>query len=168
MTIKRRDTMSTYRQDLFDLDIDLDIEFRDYTGSDVVTRPTVERMRELAARGYRFVVGNHPTPKHTVYGCPVADAVKVTQLNHRLHGRCVRTIWAIPEGDNPNYIARLHTAPTGHYHITDDSLDHLDESGRGYDTKAAAMRAAAKAGYTHVDDSTFGGRGRQRIPARYR
>jgi hypothetical protein len=65
-------------------------------------------------------------------------------------------------------IARIHTASTGIYHVTDDSLDHLDERGTGYVTKADAMRQAAWAGYTHVNDTTFTGRGVQRIPARYR
>jgi hypothetical protein len=86
--------MSTFRQNLCDLH-DLDIEFRSYSGSDVVTRPTVERMRALA-RSCRFVVGNHPNPRNTVYGCPIQYAIKITQLNHRVHGRSVRTIWALP------------------------------------------------------------------------
>ena len=83
-----------YRQDLFSL-TDLNVEHRDHQGSDIVTRPTVERMRQLAQQGYRFVVGNNPVPTRTVYGCPVADAVKITQLNSRTHGKCIRTIWAI-------------------------------------------------------------------------
>jgi hypothetical protein len=82
-----------YRQDLNDLDMDIEIN-TPYTTT-IVTQPTVERMERLARQGYRFVVGNHPLPGRTVYGCPVDQAVKVTQLNHRLHGHCIRTIWAI-------------------------------------------------------------------------
>lgn len=88
-------TDTPYRQNLLDLN-DLDIEFRDYSASNIVTRPTVEKMRELAAQGYRFVAGNHPWPGRTVYGCPKDRAVKVTQLNARTHGKSIRTIWAIP------------------------------------------------------------------------
>ncbi len=90
-----REWVEPFRQSLLDLEPELDIEFRSYTMSSVVTRPVVERMRALAEGGFRFIIGNHPVPKRTVYGCPVQDAVKVTQTSHRLHGRSIRTIWAI-------------------------------------------------------------------------
>lgn len=38
----------------------------------------------------------------------------------------------------------------GGYYICDDSLDYLDARGNGYDSKAAALRAAYAAGYTHA------------------
>ena len=65
--------------------------------------------------------------------------------------------------------ARLHTAPTGRYHVTDNRLGYLDECGSGYETKAAALRDAVSEGYTHVVDSTYAGSGsRIRIPSQYR
>jgi hypothetical protein len=41
----------------------------------------------------------------------------------------------------------------GGYYVCDDNLDYLDARGRAYPTKAAAMRAAADAGYTHARGS---------------
>jgi hypothetical protein len=59
--------------------------------------------------------------------------------------------------------AYIHTAPTGRYHVTDDSMGCLDERGDGHSTIAAALRAASDDGYTHVAGLRDG-----KIPARYR
>jgi hypothetical protein len=59
---------------------------------------TMERMRALADLGYQFVMGNNPAPKRSVYGCPIDQAVRVSQVNHRFHGKCIRTIWAVSRG----------------------------------------------------------------------
>lgn len=48
-----------------------------------------------------------------------------------------------------NRVARIFREASG-YHICSDSLDYLDARGTGYRTKAAALRAAREAGYTHA------------------
>jgi hypothetical protein len=65
--------------------------------------------------------------------------------------------------------AVLFTEVTGFYHLSDDDLAYLDARGPGYKTKAAAMRAAAESGYTHINDHTYGAsEAPYRIPKRYR
>jgi hypothetical protein len=51
------------------------------------------------------------------------------------------------------------------YHISNDAWDHLDTSGPGYITLAAAYRRAAELGYTHAITDQ---RDRHAIPIRYR
>jgi hypothetical protein len=47
-------------------------------------------------------------------------------------------------------IARIHQAPTGRWHVTDDALDYLDEGGKGYASERDAIRAIrAEGDYTH-------------------
>ena len=47
-------------------------------------------------------------------------------------------------------VARIHEAPTGRWHVTDDSLPHLDERGASYPSERAAIRAARESGeWTH-------------------
>ena len=47
-------------------------------------------------------------------------------------------------------VARIHQAPTGKWHITDDSLPHLDERGQSFPSERAAIRAARESGeFTH-------------------
>ena len=47
-------------------------------------------------------------------------------------------------------VARIHQASTGRWHITDDSLPHLDERGASYSSERAAIRAARESGeWTH-------------------
>lgn len=41
----------------------------------------------------------------------------------------------------------------GGYYFCDDGLDYLDARGAAYDSKAAALRAAYAAGYTHATGS---------------
>ena len=62
--------------------------------------------------------------------------------------------------------AYIHTAATGRHHVTDDSLDYLDESGPGFASKADAQRAASVRGYSHVKGQGFAHYG-TRIPRRY-
>lgn len=71
-----------------------DIEFRSHGGTDLVTDETCNKMVDLADQGFHFVVGNHPTPKDGLpYGA--TEAVKVSQVNSKSHGKCIRTIWAV-------------------------------------------------------------------------
>ena len=46
-------------------------------------------------------------------------------------------------------VARIHQAPTGRYHITDDDLPYLDETGIGYPNERIAIKTARELGYTH-------------------
>jgi len=46
-------------------------------------------------------------------------------------------------------VAFVGEAPTGRWHITPDGLGYLDESGPGYESRRAAIRAARRLGYTH-------------------
>ena len=52
----------------------------------------------------------------------------------------------------PRAVARIFQEPTGLYHICDDEEDFLDARGRGYHSKIAAVRAAARS-YTHATGS---------------
>ena len=53
-------------------------------------------------------------------------------------------------------IARIFSECTGKYYVCADSLPSLDVRGRGYDTKADAMRTAYRNGYTHgVGSGTY-------------
>jgi hypothetical protein len=55
----------------------------------------------------------------------------------------------------------------GGYYVCDDAEDFLDMRGRAYDTKAEALRAANRSGYTHATGSgTYWGNGVRAI-ARY-
>jgi len=49
-------------------------------------------------------------------------------------------------------IARIFQEPTGLYHVCNDA-GPLDARGTGHRTKAEAMRAAARDGYTHARGS---------------
>jgi hypothetical protein len=62
----------------------------------------------------------------------------------------------------------IHEAPTGRYHITNDSLGYMSEEGVGHITIADALRAAARDGYTHYRGCGTGQRDRRAIPQRYR
>jgi len=57
----------------------------------------------------------------------------------------------------PKKILRIWKAPTGLYHIWPDDYPTLFEGGRGYRTKAAAIRAAKEdwgyMGFTHITGS---------------
>lgn len=46
--------------------------------------------------------------------------------------------------------ARVFEGRDGDYYVCSDDLDHLDERGPSYESKASAMRAAARDGYTHA------------------
>ena len=46
-------------------------------------------------------------------------------------------------------VARIFES-VGGYYVCSDEPDYLDTRGRGYPTKAAAMRAAKADGYTHA------------------
>lgn len=47
-------------------------------------------------------------------------------------------------------VARIFEEPTGKYHVCDDAQDYLDARGTGFDTRRAAISAAAAGGqYTH-------------------
>jgi hypothetical protein len=49
-----------------------------------------------------------------------------------------------------NKIANIHEALTGDWHITDNSLDYLDERGASYKTERQAIKAARDCGqWTH-------------------
>lgn len=63
-------------------------------------------------------------------------------------------------------VARIFEEVDGRYYVCDDGLSCLDARGYGYRTKAAAMRAAADAGYTHARGSgTYRGNKLTRLPA---
>lgn len=64
--------------------------------------------------------------------------------------------------------ARIFAESTGKYHICDDDGGMLDARGKGHDTKADALRAAAYMGYTHATGSGTYWEGTRRIPAKYR
>ena len=84
----RRDTMTNLRT-ITDMDITIHSHG---CRTNTVAPSTLEKMRRLAADGYSFIVGNNPTSKRP-YGYD--DALRVSQVNHRLHGKCIRTIWAV-------------------------------------------------------------------------
>jgi len=46
--------------------------------------------------------------------------------------------------------ARIFQEADGYYYVCDDALDYLDCRGCGYRSKAAALRGAYAAGYTHA------------------
>ena len=50
-------------------------------------------------------------------------------------------------------IARIFEESTGKYHICPDNSPFLDARGTGHTTKAEALRAAARDGYTHATGS---------------
>lgn len=63
--------------------------------------------------------------------------------------------WAeYPHHDCPDhdgcYVVRVVDRPTGDYCLSDDRLDHIDESGPGYDSEWEAIQAAKQSPYTHV------------------
>ncbi len=64
-------------------------------------------------------------------------------------------------------IARIFEEVTGKYHICDED-GPLDARGHAHDTKADAMRAAARDGYTHCVGSGTYRKGIHRIPASLR
>lgn len=63
--------------------------------------------------------------------------------------------------------ARIFEEPTGLYHVCNDDAEMLDARGRGHQTKAEALRAAAMAGYTHATGSGTYWSGTRKIPGRY-
>ena len=53
------------------------------------------------------------------------------------------------------------------YHWCDSQFDYLDARGKAYKTKADALRAAAREGYTHAYGSGTYWAGTRKIPARF-
>jgi hypothetical protein len=47
------------------------------------------------------------------------------------------------------YTARIHQSPTGRWHISDDALPHLDETGASYPTYRAACAAVKTQGWDY-------------------
>jgi len=68
-------------------------------------------------------------------------------------------------------VARIFEESDG-YHVCNEESDTLDARGKAYPTKAEALRAADRMGYTHAIGSgtTWANDNQpiQRIPARYR
>lgn len=60
---------------------------------------------------------------------------------HEVAEAFLEGVGAAREDEPSDRVARIHEAPTGRWHVTDDALDHLDESGRGYPSRVAAVRA---------------------------
>jgi hypothetical protein len=58
----------------------------------------------------------------------------------------------------------VYLAGTGGWCLSDDSLDYIDERGPSWPSKAEALRAASRYGYTHW----IGYHGMARIPKVYR
>ena len=58
------------------------------------TKETFKKCDDLAKDGYLFVPGNNPfmnkTKKWSEY-----DLVRVAHTNHRKHGKCIQTLWAV-------------------------------------------------------------------------
>lgn len=51
---------------------------------------------------------------------------------------------------NAKMVARIHEAPTGRWHVTNDALDYLDERGDGQATRRDAIQSARLLeDYTH-------------------
>jgi len=48
-------------------------------------------------------------------------------------------------------VAYIHESLTGQWHITDDSLDYLDEGGQSYQSKREAIAAAREGDWTHYN-----------------
>ena len=51
---------------------------------------------------------------------------------------------------NKRTVARIFREHNGLYYVCDDSIPALRARGRGYRTKAEALRAAARDSYTHA------------------
>ena len=65
-------------------------------------------------------------------------------------------------------VAIIFLEGDGLYRISGTGLGFLDARGRAYPTKAAAIRAAADMGYTHVTGSGSYWPGVRRIPEKYK
>lgn len=65
-------------------------------------------------------------------------------------------------------VACIFEEVDGRYYWCDNDSETLDARGRGYQTKADAMRAAVLAGYTHATGSGtyWNGEGVKKIPAK--
>ena len=66
--------------------------------------------------------------------------------------------------DKNKKVARIFQEPTGKYHICSEDSETLDARGKGHLTKAEAMIAAVRMGYTHaVGSGTYWG-GIRKLP----
>ena len=62
--------------------------------------------------------------------------------------------------------ARIFEESDG-YHVCNEASNYLDARGRGYKTKASALRAASYDGFTHAIGSGCYWSGIRKIPAKY-
>lgn len=83
-------------------------------------------------------------------GKPIPDAV-ILSAAARLNGQQSTTAKAAAARANgrkggrpaaPRTVVRIHEAPTGKWHLSDDALPHLDERGPGYGSAREAIAAA--------------------------
>jgi hypothetical protein len=61
-----------------------------YNGS----KKTFQKCADLQNDGYRFIPGNNPR-MDTAKKWAGFDLVRVAQTNHRKHGKCIQTLWAV-------------------------------------------------------------------------
>ncbi len=77
-------------RDLYDLNAN--IEFGQHSGNtNLVQNDIADKIEELSANGYTIVVGNNPGMAGAAKWAD-RDLIRVSQVNSRTHGKCVRTI----------------------------------------------------------------------------
>ena len=76
-------------------DLNANIEYTQHSGnSDLVHNETAQTIERLSDKGYTIKVGNNPNMDKTKKW-QNSDLIRVSQVNSRSHGKCVRTIWAV-------------------------------------------------------------------------
>lgn len=146
-TKQTEDTMTTLTIKRLDSDTDNNGNVRKWyeiTGTDVGTNCEFNHQQFALTADGTILDSN---------GCPM------TESDHE-------TI-AVRRAIETKRTARIFEEHDG-YHVCDDDLEYMDARGRGYRTKADALRTAAGIGYTHAIGSGTSWDGVRQIPARYR
>lgn len=80
-------------KNLYDLNAKIDFG-QDSAPSNNVQDSTAAQIEKLSAQGYKIIVGNNPyLDKAQKYNG--RECIRISQVNSRVHGKCLRTIWAV-------------------------------------------------------------------------
>jgi len=70
------------------------IEIGNHGATDKISDDTASEIERLSADGYRIIVGNNPFLDRAKKYAGMS-VVRISHVNSRFHGRCIRTIWAV-------------------------------------------------------------------------